>query len=280
MTTGAVFRPAFRSARLAALLGLTLLLATTAAPPVRADDAEARRIMKQVNDRDDGDNQTADLEMTLIDRGGNRRERSIRSSRKDRGPDTLSLQVFVSPADVKGTGFLTYDYDASGKDDDQWLFLPALRKTKRIASTDKSGSFMGSDFNFSDLTEPDLEDYDYTLVKEEDVDGQRTWQIQAVPRRVEVAENTGYAKSMLWVRKDNHVVVRGVRWVHNSSRLKFLQAKRLEQIDGIWVATELQMVTREGRDTVHATLLRFNNVRFEQPLDESLFTVRQLEKGS
>jgi hypothetical protein len=279
MTTRAVSRRASRPARLAALLGLALLLAATAAP-VHADDAEARRIMQQVNDRDDGDNQTADLEMTLIDRSGNRRERSIRSYRQRRGPDTFSVQVFASPADVKGTGFLTYDYNASGKDDDQWLFLPALRKTKRIASTDKSGSFMGSDFNFSDLTEPDLEDYDYTLVKEEDVDGQRTWQIQAVPRRAAVAENTGYARSMLWVRQDNHVVVRGVRWVHNSSRLKFLQAKRLEQIDGIWVVTELQMVTREGRNTVHATLLRFNNVRFGQPLDESLFTVRQLEKGS
>ena len=212
---------------LPALLLALALAALPAAPAAWADDADARRIMQQVNDRDDGDNQTADLEMVLIDRSGNQRARSIRSFRKDQGPDTLTAMFFLSPADVKDTGFLTYDYDASGKDDDQWLYLPALRKTKRIASSDQSGSFMGSDFNYSDLTERDLEDFDFTLMKEVEVDGHRTWQIQAVPRSEEVAEETGYARSIAWVRQDNHVVVRAVSWVHKSSRMKFMQVKQL-----------------------------------------------------
>jgi hypothetical protein len=265
-------------AGLAALAALLVALPTLPAV-ARADDAKAREIMRKVNDRDDGDNQTSEIKMVLIDSRNNRRERELRSFRKDRGADTLTIMFFEAPADVKGTGFLTYDYAETGKDDDQWLFLPALRKSKRIASSDKSGSFMGSDFNYADMTEPDLEDYDFTLVKEEDVDGHKTWQIQSVPRNEAVKDETGYEKSIVWVRQDNYVVLRGVRWVYKSPRLKFMKVNKLERIDGIWVASELQMVTREGNATVHATVLQFNNVRFNQKLSEDFFTVRQLEKG-
>jgi hypothetical protein len=274
----------FRSRRLPRGIGplwlaLALLLGPAWPQGARADDPKAREIMQKVNDRDDGDNQTAEMEMVLIDSRNNKRVREIRSFRKDKGKDVYSIMFFLAPADVKGTGFLTYDYDESGKDDDQWLFLPALRKTKRIASSDKSGSFMGSDFNYSDMTKPDLEDYDFTLMKEVAVDGVDTWQIEAVPRSKDIAEEIGYDKSILWVRKDNAVPIRAVRWVTKSPRLKYMQVMKLARIDGIWVSTETQMVTREGNKTVHATLLRFNNIRFNQELDEDQFTVRQLEKG-
>ncbi len=264
---------------LGAVLLASLLLLTAAPSGAAADDAKARAIMTQVNDRDDGDNQTSELRMVLIDSHNNRRERDIKTFRKDKGKDTYTIMFFESPADVKGTGFLTYDYAEAGKDDDQWLYLPALRKSKRIASTDKSGSFMGSDFNYSDMTKPDLEDYDFTLLKEEEVEGQQTWLIQAVPRSDAKKDEIGYEKSQVWVREDNYVVVRAQRWVYKSSRMKFMKVNKLERIDGVWVSTEFQMVTREGQATVHATVLQFNNVRFNQKLPESLFTVRQLEKG-
>ena len=238
-----------------------------------------REIMEKVNDREDGDNQVSTMEMILIDKNKNKRVRSVKSHNKDKGEDSLSLMFFLSPSDVKGTGFLTYDYDAAGKDDDQWLYLPALRKTKRIASSDKSGSFMGTDFNFSDLTSPDLDDFNYKLMKEVEVDGKKTWQIQAVPKSQEIMEETGYSKSVMWVRQDNHVVIRAVRWVHKSRRMKYFQVSKLEQIDGIWVALQLSMTTKEGKSTVHSTVLNISDVRFNQDLSEDLFTVRQLEKG-
>lgn len=111
-----------------------------------ASSMQARTIMEAVNARNDGDSSIAQLEMVLIEPGGQRRERRIKSYSLDRGADILKIMFFKAPADVKRTGFLTYDYASSGKDDDQWIYLPALRKTKRIASSDKSGSFMGSDF--------------------------------------------------------------------------------------------------------------------------------------
>lgn len=251
-------------------------------PPATAagkDDPKARAIMKNVVDRDDGDNQISQMEMILIDKKGKRRKRGMKIYNKDEGENTQSLIFFLNPADVKGTGFLTYDYAVPGKDDDQWLYLPALRKTKRIASSDKSGSFMGSDFNYSDMSEPDLEDYDFTLMKEADVGGSKTWQIQSVPRSKQVAEESGYAKTVVWVRQDNHVIIRALRWIHKSRRMKYMQVSKLEQIDGIWVATESKMVTKDGKRTEHTTILRNHDTRFNQGLTNNLFTVRQLEKG-
>src|SRR5210317_147126 len=106
-------------------------------PGAFTDDPRAREIMEKVDARDDGDNQTADMEMILIDKRGNQRVRKIATFSKDKGPDGLRLMFFEHPADVKDTAFLTYDYDDPERDDDQWLYLPALRKTKRITSSDK-----------------------------------------------------------------------------------------------------------------------------------------------
>ena len=259
------------------MLGIGLCFSLLA--PQQAAARTARDIMDKVNDRDDGDNQVSNLKMILIDRKKKRRVRNIRSYRKDFGEDSYTIMFFRSPADMKNTGFLTYDYDQAGKDDDQWLYLPALRKTKRIASSDKSGSFMGSDFNYSDMSEPDLDEYTFKLMKEPEVNGFATWQIQAVPKTKEEAEDSGYAKSVLWVRKDNYVIIRAIRWVNKSRRLKYQQVTKLEQIDGIWVATEMKMTTKEGRRTVHATLLQFSNIKFNQKLKKGRFTVRNLEKG-
>lgn len=128
-------------------------------------------IMTRVRDRYDGDNQTSDLEMILIDKKGNRRIRKIRSFKKDFAKDTYSIMFFLEPADVKNTGFLTYDYIDESRDEEQWLYLPALRKTKRIRGSEQSGSFMGSDFNYSDMDEINLTDYTYHVMKEPEVDG-------------------------------------------------------------------------------------------------------------
>jgi hypothetical protein len=259
-------------------LGLTLLFIVQGALTY-ADDPKAREIMQKVEDRDDGDNATLDMEMILIDKNDKQRTRQIRSFRKDKGEDKLTIMFFLSPSDVKDTGFLTYDYDDPAKDDDQWLYLPALHKSKRIAASDKSGSFMGSDFNYSDMTSRELEDYDFTLMKEVEIDGHKAWQIESIPRSKEVIEESGYTKSILFVRQDNSVVIRAVHWVDKSDRLKYFDVKQLEQIDGIWVPTEIHMTTKERKQTVHRTVLKQSNIKFNQNLDENLFTVRQLEKG-
>ncbi len=255
------------------------VMALLAGGQVNADDAKARAIMEKVDARDDGDNRASDMQMVLIDRHGSKRVRTIRSFRKDKGEDTYSIMFFLQPADVEGTGFLTYDYDDPEKDDDQWLYLPALRKSKRIASSDKSGSFMGSDFNYSDMTSRDLEDYDYRLVKEAEVRGHKVWVIESKPRSQETIDETGYDKALVLVRQDNYVVVRAINWVANRKELKYMDVTHLEQIDGIWTPLEMSMTTKRGKITEHKTILVFDNVKYNQKLDESMFSQRRLEKG-
>lgn len=247
-----------------------------------ADDPEARAIMERVDARDDGDNQTADMQMILIGRNGGKRIRKIAAFTKDKGADTMRLMFFLHPADVKDTAFLTIDYDDSAHDDDQWLYLPALRKTKRIATTDKSGSFMGSDLNYADMTDRELEDYDYHFYekgREKTFDGVKTWAIWATPQSKKVIEETGYEKELVFVRQDNDFIVRSIHWLENSADLKYMMVNHLEKIDGIWVATDMQVTRKAGRQTVHQTILKLDRVHFNQDLDEATFSVRKMEKG-
>jgi len=258
----------------------SILISGTTMFPEKVFALNGREIMEKVNARDTGDRSITEMEMILIDKKGNKRVRKLKTFGLEKGKDSLSLMFFLSPADVRNTGFLTFDYDESGKDDDQWLFLPALRKTKRIAAGDKSGSFMGSDLNYSDMTSPDLNLYEYTLMKETEVKGQKVWQIKAVPKTKAEAEKSGYSKSVVFIRQDNYVMIRGVRWVHKKKRNKYLDVRKLEKIDGIWVSTELHVTTKSGKKTLHKTILKQKNVHFNQDeVNEDLFSIRRLEKG-
>ncbi len=244
-----------------------------------ADDPKARSIMQKVEDRDDGDNMTSNLLMTLIDKNNDERKKYFKNFSKDYGKDEKRIMFIERPANIKNTGFLTFDYDDAEKDDDQWLFLPALGKTKRIASSDKSGSFMGSDLNYSDMTDRELEDYDYKLLKETTLDGKKVWLIESTPRSEDVIEETGYKKSIVAVRQDNYVVVKTKNWTEDGGYVKVMDIKKLELIDGIWMWTEMHVVKRQGKMVKHQTQLQMSNIKFNQNLEDDLFTIRRLEKG-
>ncbi len=266
-----------------------LLVLTFAYPAISADKAgeavkdnpEARAIMEKVDARNDGDNMTSNMEMILIDKHGKKRIRKLHMFGKDKGEDELSLMFFVNPADVKDTGFLTHDFNDPEKDDDQFLYLPALHKTKRIASSDKSGSFMGSDLNYSDMTDRDLQDYDYVFYKQKEMEvkGHKVWCIFSIPRSKEIIKETGYKKNLAFIRQDNYVVIRTVGWEDKGGYQKFMEVKQLEEIDGIWTALEMYVKRKKGKQTVHQTILKFSDIKYNQEIDFDIFTIRRLEKG-
>ena len=258
------------------LLLVAIILNTALAS---AGELTAREIMEKADARDDGDNMIANMEMILIDKKGQERVRKIKTFSKDKGKDTLKLMFFMEPADVKDTGFLTYDYYSGERDDDQWLYLPELHKTKRIASSDKSSAFMGSDFSYADMTKRVLDEWKYKLLKEAEVRNNKVWLIEAMPANKTIEDLYGYTKSVLFVRQDIFMVVRAVHWVKEGKKLKYLDIKKLEQIDGIWVGTEIHMKTNKGKQTTHRSVFKWHNIKFNQDLDEKLFTVRRLEKG-
>jgi len=236
-------------------------------------------IAQKVHDRDDGDNSTSDMRMTLVDKSGQKRVRELKRFSKDKGVDKFNMMFFLSPADVENTAFLTYDYDDSNKDDDQWLYLPELKKIKRIASSDKSSSFMGSDFSYSDMTSKNVEDYTYKIMKETKVDGHKVWQMLVTPKSKKTIEETGYTKSIIFVRQDNFVVVQALYYVKAGKKLKYFKVLNLEEIEGVWTVTKMQMVTKKGKKTLHMTLIEFEKIKYNQDLQESFFSTRTIKKG-
>ena len=263
------------SKKLLFLLGVGASLLTTT---VVANDVKAREIMVKVDARDEGNTLEQDMMMLLIDKNGKERTRDIKSYAKDFGEDNHRTMFFKSPSDVKNTAFLTYDYDDSSKDDDQWLYLPALKKVKRIPSTDKSSSFMGSDFSYFDMTDRDLEDYDFKLLKETKVRGHDAWMIESKPRNQEIINESGYDKTIAIVRKDNFMVVRAINFMTNGKK-KYLDIKQIREESGIWLVDEMTMTTKKGKRTLHKTILTFSNVTLNGKIDDSVFTTRRLEKG-
>ena len=255
----------------------TLLLASLTLSSLFALTAE--EIAQMVHDRDEGDNLTSKMKMTLIDKNGNKRVRELKTYSKDKGEDTLKLMFFLSPADVKETAFLTYDYEDSNKDDDQWLYLPALQKTKRIASSDKSSSFMGSDFTYSDMTSRNVQDYTYKIMKEPKVGGHKTWQLLVTPKTDKTIDETGYTKSIVFIRQDNFVIVQALNYIKLGKKLKYMKLLGLEKIEGIWTATKMQMVTKKGKKMLHKTIFEFSEIKYNQDLEESFFTTRTIERG-
>ena len=247
-----------------------------------ADDKEARAIMEKVDQRDDGDNMVADMEMTLIDQSAKERVRKMKAFTKDKGEDTLRIMFFLYPLDIKGTGFLTHEYGEAGKDDDQWLYLPALKRTKRIASADKSDPFMGSDFSYADMASLELNDYDFSFFedqKEIEIQGDKCFIIWAHPRNQAVKDKTGYEKVLLFVRQDNDYLIRAKFWLQNGDYIKFLEVLNLQKIEGVWTATELQMKKTKNNVETHRTILKLFNVHYNQVINDDMFTERQLEKG-
>ncbi|MDZ7774254.1 MAG: outer membrane lipoprotein-sorting protein [Bacteroidales bacterium] len=116
-----------------------------------AQDLSGKEIIKKVYYRDDGDDRHGKLTMTLINSRGNQRIREIKQFDKDFGEEDKKIMFFISPADVRNTSFMNWSYDDPAKDDDQWIYLPALGKVKRISSDSKDDYFMGSDFTYDDL---------------------------------------------------------------------------------------------------------------------------------
>jgi len=259
---------------------ITALLIIFLLPPnALADNLSAFDIMKMTNDRDDGDNATSDMEMILINRNGKKRVRKIKRFAKDFGKDVYSVIFFRHPANVEGTGFLSYDYDEPGKDDDQWLYLPALKKVKRIASSDKDSSFMGSDYTYGDMTKFELNSYHLKLIKEVNVRDQMTWLIEARPKKKAIIDKYGYKKILFFVRQDNFMIVRAVKWVKEGARIRFMDTPHIEKIDGIWTAVQMTVTTQKGKSVEHKTILNYTNIKFNQPMSKNMFTTHQLKKG-
>lgn len=251
-------------------LRLIVLCIFVILPVLTAKEITGREIMKKVDNRYTGDDQVGDMTMTLIKSSGRKRVRKVRVWQKDYGENNKSLMRFLLPADVRGTGFLVWEHKE--KDDDQWLYLPALKKVRRISTREKEKSFMGTDFSYEDLGSHNLDDYNYTLLGSEIYDGEGCYVVESVPKP---GKEKSYDKTTSWIRKDIFLAIKIDFYDKKGNFLKSLHTADIEKIDGIWTIRRMEM---ENAEKKHRTILEFTNVRYNTGLKDNIFTERNLIK--
>ncbi len=256
---------------------LSTLLMSAVSLPALAMTAD--EIMRKVDAVKEPESMTANMTMILVDSKGKQRVRSMQSTSTTIDGIDKSLMFFLEPKDVKGTGFLMFDYEAAEQDDDQWMFLPSLNKAKRIASGDKTGSFMGSDFTYADMTKRNLEEWTYKILKEDEIKGVKVWVMESIPVNDEVIKKTGYIRSIAYIRKDNFHVTRGISYLQKKGAVKLMNVAKHTEINGYWLPTETQMISQKNGKTVHRTLMRMSDIKVDFDADADDFTLNRLEQG-
>ena len=253
-------------------IGISLLASASAFandPAARGDTPEAQKGYDLSARADRTDNGFCDsrvnARMVLTNRAGQQtvREFSFQTLEKeDESVGDKSMVVFDSPRDVEGTALLSH---ANILDpDDQWLYLPALKRVKRISSKNKSGAFVGSEFAFEDFTISELNKFTYSYVGEEEFDGMKTDVIERFPRY----ENSGYTKQISWLDQDIYQVRKVEFYDRKGALLKTLRLSDYRDYDGIWRAHSLKMVNAQnGKETE----LVYEDFSFKNGLDSNDF---------
>ena len=251
---------------------LALIMTSGFVNQLVAQGLSGREIVEKVYNLPTGDDQTSDLTMTLINKSGKERIRKIKQFTKDLGDVEKSIMFFQSPADVKNTSFMSWTYDDESKSDDQWIYLPALKKIKRISSDSKSDYFMGSDFTYDDLGDRKLDDDTHELIGEETIDDVDYYLVESTPKDEEYM----YSKTKTWIRKDNFIGLKKEFYDEDEDLLKILKIKKFEEISGFLVITSSQM---ENVQKDHRTTMKLNNVEINTGISDSKFTERMMMRG-
>ncbi len=255
---------------------ILLSLSLFAVSPCFAETAEEKglAIAVEADLRDQGfSDSSADMTMTLRNKHGQESTRKIRSKTLEvAGDGDKSLSIFDTPRDVKGTAFLTFSHKIG--DDDQWLYLPALKRVKRISSRNKSGSFMGSEFSYEDIASQEIEKYNYKYLRDENMAGQDCFVSERYPVDI---KNSGYTRQVVWMDKGEYRVWKIEFYDRKESHLKTLVFRGYQQYLGkYWRADSLEMVNHQNGKS---TTLLFANYQFQTGLTESNFNKNSLKRA-
>ena len=255
-----------------------LIFSVTAGPAFAQAEMTARDIMEKNFFATKVKSLTSDATMILINDKGQKRERKTTTIAKLRknGVDSNLLVRFLSPADIKGTGFLEIEH--SEGDDDLWIYLPALKKSRRLVANNKKDSFVGSDFSYGDILLPKPELYTHRLLRSETVEGRDCFVIESLPKDETVKRDSGYAKKTTWVRKDNFLEVK-VEYIDTAGRPLKTQVtadhRLVEPENQRWIAMRREM---ENHQTGHRTIFTFDRIETGRPVADDFFTTRSIER--
>ena len=253
-------------------LAVALLIGASPLAHAQTPEELGLAISTQVSDQNDGfADSTSNMTMTLINRSGKKSVRRMRARTLETANDgDKSLTIFDEPADVKGTASLTYSHAL--KPDEQWLFLPALKRVKRISSKNKTGAFMGSEFAFEDISSQEVDKYTYKHLGEEELNGIAVHKIESYP----TDKYSGYTRLINYIDKERLIGLKVEFYDRKDKLLKVLTLNDYEHHDAKhWRPARMEMVNEQ---TGKSTILEFSNYAFGTGLTDKDFSSNALKK--
>jgi uncharacterized membrane protein YdfJ with MMPL/SSD domain/outer membrane lipoprotein-sorting protein len=260
----------------AAATGVALAIGLAA--PAHAAELDAHDIMEKNFFVTKVSSIQVESTMVLVNEKGQQRERRSTGliRLQPNGVDSKLVVRFSTPADITGTSFLQVEHIDG--DDDLWIYLPALKKSRRLVANNKKDSFVGSDFSYGDISLPKVDQYRHTLVRHDKVDGIDCYVIESVPATDAVKSNSGYSRKLTWVRADNFVEAK-VEYYDLAGRLwKTQVVSRAEQVEpqkARWFAQQREMTNHQ---TGHRTVITFTKVTPGVTVPDDTFTTRYIER--
>lgn len=264
------------------LLLLPLLVSAAQADPAASPPLPTPtglEVVQRVNDRDEGIALRRRSRMELIDAKGRTRTREAKMFRKSSEDVKKTSVHFVEPAALAGTAFLTFDYADAERDDDQWLYLPAHRKVRRISPSDRGGSFFGTDLSYEDVkkeTKLALEDYRWTVLGTETVDGHDCYLLEGIPVDDATARELGYGRVLSRIDRERWITRLADYWDLKAQHLKTTHNVAIDEIDGIWTIRRTEV---ENHRSGHRTVLEFSDIAYDDSLPDELFEPGSLTRG-
>ena len=235
----------------------------------------AEEIAKKAHDIPDCKTSSSVAVLTLIDKAGKSRVREVASYEMKDGTTKKGVMVFRSPKDVAGVSYLSFDYpdnaDGSVKDSDSWLYLPAMKKVRRVSGSSKDDDFQGTDFTYDDIGERSLGKDTFAILGEEAVDGNDCWILEYKAKDT----SAKISRRVLWIDKASYVVRKGEHYDRTGNLKKKLVCENIELIDGYWTT---QKMTMENVQTGHKTVYENKDVKYDSSVDANYFTVSALER--
>jgi hypothetical protein len=255
--------------------GLVLVALLAPADVVSAQALTGKQIIERNDAMRSVDDEQVEIEMQLINKQGQKRERRVSwMVKSDARRNQKGLIRFVAPADVRGTALLSIEN--ADREDDQWLYLPALRKSRRISAANKSDSFVGSDFAYEDLGAEEIEQHEYRLLREDTLDGSPVHVVEATPNE-QHRKDTGYSRREIYVRTDNAAIARIDFYDRQKELLKILRARDIRQVPSTktWRAQTLEMANQK---TGHRTVIVYGPFVINAGIGDDTFSIRELER--
>jgi hypothetical protein len=237
---------------------------------------EGLAIMQEQEKRHTVKYENEEQELTLTDlKSNSNQSRTIRRFKKDLGPgENKSLIVFMAPNDIKGTALLNWKNET--REDDQWLYLPALKKTQRIAGSEKKKYFMGTDFTYADLESEGISNYNYKCLETKKCGKDDCFIIEALPKDKQIENRTGYSKRIITVDNKNFTSRQIEFFDARGSLLKTLKNSRWKKLGDTAYRAERSEMERAG---FHKTTIEVKSRALDEKIDDITFTERYIEKG-